>query len=103
MRSRSSRRAASCAAPPACRIAPSTPPPPIRPLLAALTTASTSCVVMSPRTIVMLTSGTAHGLGIRADPLRPVERGQHRHLVPCQLEAEDIEVFTDALRAHRLR
>src|SRR3954447_6669181 len=55
MRSRSSRRAASCLSPPAARIAPSTPPPPNSPLLAALTTASTSSSTMSPRTTTIST------------------------------------------------
>src|SRR5262245_11331304 len=55
IRSTSARRAATWSGPPARRIAPSTPPPPIRPLLAALTTASTSCSTMSPATILIST------------------------------------------------
>ena len=49
---RSSRHASRIAGPPARWMAPSTPPPPIRPEFAALTTASTSAAVMSPRTRV---------------------------------------------------
>src|ERR1043165_521593 len=45
-------QSSSTAGPPARWIAPSTPPPPRIRLLAALTTASTSWVVMSPRTTV---------------------------------------------------
>src|SRR5262245_44377527 len=56
IRSTSALRAACWSAPPARRIAPSTPPPPISPLLAALTTASTSCSTMSPATIAISTS-----------------------------------------------
>src|SRR4051794_37824339 len=103
MRSTNARRASSWADPPARRMAPSTPPPPMSPLFAALTTASTSWVVMSPRTIVMRRSGTVHGLGIRADPAGTVECGQDRHLVRAEFEVEDREVLADALGAHRLR
>ncbi len=63
MRSTSARRAACWAAPPARRIAPSTPPPPISPLLAALTTASTSCSTMSPATIVISTGRSLSPMG----------------------------------------
>src|SRR5689334_21596803 len=48
---RSSRHASRIAGPPARWIAPSTPPPPSSELFAALTIASTSCFVRSPRTI----------------------------------------------------
>src|SRR4051794_6629060 len=95
IRSRSARLATSCASPPARRIAPSTPPPPINPLLAALTTASTSWVVMSPRTTVMRSSGTVHGFRVRADPARTVECGQCGYLVGCELEVEDVGVLPD--------
>src|SRR4051794_3089678 len=107
MRSRSSRRAASWAAPPALRIAPSTPPPPMRPLFAALTTASTSCVVMSPRTRVICTmraagSDAGERVRVRPDPAGPVQRRQDSHLAIVQSEVEDGQVLADALRTHRL-
>src|SRR5450759_3949442 len=52
---RSSRHAARTSGPPRRWIAPSTPPPPSIAELAALTTASTACSVMSPRTRVIST------------------------------------------------
>src|SRR3954452_4754215 len=104
MRSRSSRRASSCAAPPAARIAPSTPPPPMSPLLAALTTASTSCSVMSPRTSTISTPSAAVELvRVGADPARLAECRQRGHLRLRQLDVEHVDVLRDPLLASRLR
>src|SRR3954453_13742087 len=74
MRSRSSCRAASCLSPPAMRIAPSTPPPPINPLLAALTTASTSWSTMSPRMTTISTAASLQAMNevFQTDRLRAV-------------------------------
>src|SRR3954452_12699251 len=86
-------------------MAPSTPPPPISPLLAALTTASTSCSVMSPRTsVIRMTALPAVELvrvGAYAPRLR--HRRQRGHLRIGQLDIEDVEVLPDPLLVRRLR
>src|SRR5947207_4588507 len=72
------------AGPPLRWIAPSTPPPPISEELAALTTASASCSVMSPRMSTTsgmpVTSCSIHGLRVpdhRHARVPPVGLGRH--------------------------
>src|SRR4051812_5619698 len=70
--SRSRWQASRIAGPPARWIAPSTPPPPSNDELAALTTASISCVVMSPRTkVIMVVDGISDVPSPRRRPLTP--------------------------------
>src|SRR3954471_7135854 len=103
-RSRSSRRANSWRSPPACRIAPSTPPPPMSPLLAALTTASTFCSVMSPRTsTISMPSAAVELVRIRPDAPRLGQRRQSGHLRVSQLDVEHVDVLRDPLLVRRLR
>src|SRR3954452_12056922 len=68
------RQSSSTAGPPARWMAPSTPAPPRIARFAALTTASTSCWVMSPSTTVILTRGLSLVLPQELER-RPLERG----------------------------
>src|SRR3954471_13880954 len=104
IRSRNARRAVSWTDPPARRIAPSTPPPPMRPLLAALTTASTFCSVMSPRTsTISMPSAAVELVRIRPDTARLGQCRQSGHLCVGQLDVEHVDVLRDPLLARRLR
>src|SRR3954468_3002613 len=76
----------------------------MRPLLAALTTASTFCSVMSPRTsTISMPSAAVELVRIRPDAPRLGQRRQSGHLRVSQLDVEHVDVLRDPLLARRLR
>src|SRR3954453_2807597 len=76
----------------------------MRPLLAALTTASTFCSVMSPRTsTISMPSAAVELVRIRPDTARLGECRQSGHLGVGQLDVEHVDVLRDPLLVRRLR